>query len=78
MLAEEDKDVANYDSFLSSGWGKFDLRLIPGTDDDRISGSTEDLTLMKRLLLSSTAISGGYVWTPTEELLAQTGGLCWS
>lgn len=51
-VAVEGGPIAKYRDFLSHGWGKFDLSLIP---EDESIGSTKDPELCLRLLLSANA-----------------------
>lgn len=50
--AVEGGPIGKYRDFLSHGWGKFDLSLIP---EDESIGSTKDPELCLRLLLSANA-----------------------
>ncbi len=49
--AVKDGPIGKYRDFLSHGWGKFDLSLIP---EDESIGSTKDPELCLRLLLSAS------------------------
>ena len=49
--AVKEGPIGKYRDFLSHGWGKFDLSLIP---EDESIGSTKDPELCLRLLLSAS------------------------
>lgn len=72
---EKDPDVSRLDHFILNGWGKFNLTLIPGPDEDKYCGETHDATLADKLLWSSTSFNG-LNGVDLQEL-ANTG-LCWN
>ena len=68
--ATEGSDAARFNTFDLFGYGKFDLSLIP--EDQRVTGSTTDPELCKKLLQSSTPFP-----LNIDEILELADGLCW-
>ena len=68
--ATDGSDAARFNDFELFGYGKFDLSLLP--EDQRVSGSTTDPELCRKLLQSSTAFP-----TNIDEILELSDGLGW-
>jgi hypothetical protein len=69
-LREAVEEIANYDSFITFGWGKFQGHQLVAPAN-RVCNGTTDLALVKQLLQAQG------VTLPDGVTTVSLGGLCW-